>query len=350
MADRAQGSETSGIEALGQFDTGRPPEQNPRRAMWGLFAAAGLLAVVAVVMIGVLLIRNAGESGLDASEAAYGTAVEELTSAAEGLGASIDTAQGVLDASAGQVTDETLRTTLIEEIGTARSVLDAAQKVKPESGFTTVSNVDQATVEVVELTTAVADRSEALTGANEAVAESQTQFLVQQASTARDEASTALAAAVQNGETVYAQSAGRVLDESARDQLRAALDAATTANSGTDVGSDLATVQQVTKNLEGSRAAVETAAQAVIEAQSAWQAEQERQAQETPPQEESPEPRGDDGDDDRGQGRPSDDQLRWLQQQPPAGADQDGSDAWWQYYDTQGNLWCMDSSRAVWRC
>lgn len=279
-------SETAVIPALGAATiAGDADPGGSRRVSRGLVAGvtAGVLVLAAggITTWGVLDHRSwndevsAYEDQVAQAEDQVGSSLAAASDAydvaAAGLAEAVTGGEEVLSATEGQVTDNAVREDL-------RSALDAAIALTDEEGansYLTEELVvpaisrsslfvhDEREAYTVTITTStdpspaqLGEAGSAISTAVEAVEASHLEW-----------ARTQLTDAMTTGEEVLAASEGKVDDNAVREGLRSALDAAAPVRDAEDSGAQA---------LLAARDAVNAATSAVTDAQSAWQAEQDR--------------------------------------------------------------------------
>ena len=251
----------------GQVPEGEPSLVRRRRRV--VVAAAG--AAVVMVLVGIFVYR-AWDAGVESDLA---EATEALHTVVLELHAAVDTSETVLASSDGRVADDQVRVDLaavasgVDELSWSlprgsRQARTVAATGLAEQARTHVSAVESATGLVLVAVDA---------------------FELEQATRLEGEATARLTASVTDGRAVLDATAGQVLDDAVRVTLSDAL-AAADALEPALVDETLSAVEQTQIRAAAAAAltlhadALDAARQGVVDAQVAWQAEQDRVAAE----------------------------------------------------------------------
>jgi len=236
--------------------------RGPRRARVWIAGAV----VVALVGGGVAWwgVDRAAERALTDSLAALDGAVSDLDEV-------VTAGSVLLGESAGRVEDDRVRT----DLATAVESVTALDTDLPVDGDRS-ARTDVAAA----LTAEVTEQTAVVTVAVERVSDAVTAWELAQATTVHAAAAAALGATITAGEQVLTDTDGRVADNTVRERLRTALDAAITTRDAAPGEQSLDALRAAAGAADTARVAVEAAVQSVTNAHGAWQGEQDRIAAE----------------------------------------------------------------------
>lgn len=225
-----------------------------------------ILTVLALVLAGGgVAAYHRWDAALNARVAA---AQSDLAQAASTLATSERAGRAVLDASAGKVADDAVRQTLAALLD--QNLADAEPEKQTRQKRIASYN------DLASATNALAGKVDKATAA---VKEAQAAWELAQAQAGYDQAVAALAAAIDAGNATLAGSEGKVADNAVRQTLTDAIGAATALRNGS-VDASVNALTAATAAVNASAGELAAATSATSEAQSAWQAEQDRIAAE----------------------------------------------------------------------
>lgn len=329
-----------GVEPAGTTAAGRGRR---RSTLW---IAAG--AAVALVAAGALVaVRTAAAHERDAALTEYSAAAADRDAATAELLEVRSRAEPLVDLG-DQVSTPTPVTELVAAMDAA-TVLPEAPQV--DSAEASASLLRQAAAEARDLAEQTRSATGALTAAAAAVQASHEAWLLDRAVADHGTALEELASAIAAGEQDLAATDGQVLDNAVREQLRAALDTATTIRQAQiDAGDSAALTAAAAKAREAS-AGVAAARQATLDAHAAWQAEQDRVAAEraAAAQQSSSNPSSSKGSSSRSTGSS---QSGSSSQATPGSSPADDGSHWEQSegWSGQSGGVCMDTHGKSWEC
>ncbi|VTR76024.1 hypothetical protein [Cellulomonas hominis] len=246
-----------------------------RRRLW---ISSGLIVALAVCAVAVTASTRAR---------AHAHAVDAYAAAVADLRDALEDADGVADVNAAalvpadQVTDPETFTALATAVG---AVSDLPRV--PESGADapwrswSTEDLDGGARDLRRITVTTRSQTADRQAAAAAVLASHDAWLLDQARTDHDAAHGELVAAVDAAAALLTASEGHVLDDASRLALSAAIDAAGPVRDTAADAEDTAALTAAAVTTREHVAALAAAQQAVVDAQAAWQAEQDRVAAE----------------------------------------------------------------------
>lgn len=249
-----------------------------RRRRTVFIAAAAALALVAGTVGAVAWAKANTAHHLEVLQAQVQAALDANEAAVTRLDALLDLAEETHTGSEGKVVDDEVRVALAEAITTASNVpLSADFQVASGESF---DDARGALVITGDIATTVQQVTDDLAAATTTVREAQDAWELEQAGAALDTALGALSASIDSATATFTSSQGKDLDQGALQALTDEINAATGARDTTIDRTLLEPVQAATAVLADHKATLDAAAQIIVEAQAAWQGEQERIAAE----------------------------------------------------------------------
>ena len=231
---------------------------DPPRTHRGRLVAAAVAVTLVAAGVAVGYRQWDGRVAADLTEASVA-----LDTATSTLAQAITAGDEVLVSSQGRVGDEQARTELADVLVAARGFdtarpTDGSRQARTRQAAETARDADEHTESVRTATTAV---TAAVTA-----------WELEQAVGAYEAARTGLDEAITAGEQTLVDSDGHVLDNAAREQLRAALDGAIVTRDTAVDESDIDALTAAAEQIAAAQADVSGSSQAVGDARAAWQA------------------------------------------------------------------------------
>jgi hypothetical protein len=251
-----------GSDVAQQDYEGLQPTSRPRRTR--ILIATGVALVLALGGGGGIAYASWDSRGQQAIEAARATLVDAEGMAREARAA----ADGALEASAGKVADDTVRAELAALLAAREPWQLDLQGTRAEktAAYRVAADLTAKWTDEVEVGTA-------------AVVAAQAAWELEQATADYTSASAALAAALDAGAGVLASSEGKVSDNAVRQALSDSI-ATGSALSAAALPAEVDAIAAATAQVAEATAALSARTAATTDAQAAWQAEQDRIAEE----------------------------------------------------------------------